>query len=185
MAGPNRKNYYIQIHGADGEIMAQAYPDYSNWNLDSVEIGMRILNRKESIAEFGTSGVTGLLVVSFDQTEEKMDTSLDGKIESPQTHPELYPFKSAGTQFPVSGIGVAPNPAQEGEVDIRLILEKKQEVRVSIFDRLGKEVAFLLQKTFEKGGHTIPWSLDRLPAGYYLVVAQVDGKGMSTPLIIK
>jgi uncharacterized protein (DUF1501 family) len=73
--------------------------------------------------------------------------------------PEIKPRPDISTVF--------PNPTSGNG---NLTFESEGEwARISIYDGLGRRVAIIAERYFEKGFHTIPFDLDREPRGSYQV----------------
>ena len=65
-------------------------------------------------------------------------------------------------------LAVSPNPVREaGAVSFSLLVAA--DVRVAVYDVLGREVAVLARGTFEAGAHRAPLDAAALPAGAYVV----------------
>ena len=87
-------------------------------------------------------------------------------------------------QFPVSdrptppsagaALAVAPNPAG-GAATVRLDLPAPAEVRVAVYDVLGRRVATLAAGPLGAGLHRLPFDASRLAPGAYVVRAGVGG----------
>lgn len=73
-----------------------------------------------------------------------------------------------------SGLTVYPNPAS-GQVTVGLTLDKASEVRVEVYDVLGRAVAVLHEGPLGAGEHALSFEAAGLPAGLYLV--RVEGEG--------
>ena len=75
-----------------------------------------------------------------------------------------------------SGLVVYPNPFA-GEATVVLSLAEASEVRVAVYDVLGREVAVLHAGPMGAGEHTLRFEGAGLPAGLYLVRASSVGQG--------
>jgi len=74
------------------------------------------------------------------------------------------------------GLGFAqnyPNPFRE-HTTIRYKLPQAMDVRLTVFDVLGREVATLVEAWQEAGLYEIPFTASRLPAGVYLYRIEMD-----------
>src|SRR5690606_38417562 len=69
---------------------------------------------------------------------------------------------------------VWPNPAS-GLVRLGLTLPEAAEVAVSVYDVLGRRVAVLAEGRVEAGSHRLAFDASMLPAGIYVVRAEVGG----------
>ena len=75
-----------------------------------------------------------------------------------------------------SGLEVYPNPAR-GAATVVLTLAEASEVRVVVYDVLGREVAVLAEGPLGAGEHALAFEVAGLPAGLYVVRA--EGKGFT------
>ncbi len=69
---------------------------------------------------------------------------------------------------------VWPNPAS-GLVRLGLTLPEAAEVAVAVYDVLGRCVATLAEGRVEAGSHRLPFDASMLPAGIYVVRAEIGG----------
>ncbi|MEM6785495.1 MAG: T9SS type A sorting domain-containing protein [Bacteroidota bacterium] len=67
-----------------------------------------------------------------------------------------------------------PNPTSE-QITVPLVLRDAAEVRVSVVDLLGREVAVVAEGTRAAGTHTLTFETAGWPAGVYVVRATVEG----------
>lgn len=80
-------------------------------------------------------------------------------------------------------VSVHPNPAQ-GVATVRFILGEAAEVRVAVFDVLGREVARLLETRMEAGTHAAMFDGSTLPRGTYVVRVAAGGVAQALPLVL-
>ena len=78
-----------------------------------------------------------------------------------------------------SRLEVYPNPTT-GTAEIALVLGEASEVRVVVYDVLGREVAVLQDGFAETGTHRLRLDAAVLPAGLYVIRAEVDGARVLT-----
>lgn len=78
-------------------------------------------------------------------------------------------------------LDIAPNPAR-GVASVALALERASDVRVAVYDGLGRCVALLHDGALEAGEHHLRWD-DPVPAGAYVVAAQIGGRTMTRMLL--
>ena len=72
-----------------------------------------------------------------------------------------------------------PNPSA-GPAVVPLMLSEAAEVNVAVFDVLGRQVATLAEGNIEAGMHRLALDASGLPAGVYVVRAEVGGARMFT-----
>lgn len=85
------------------------------------------------------------------------------------------------------GLTVDPNPSH-GEAQVRFALQRESEIKISIVDATGREVATLAKERLGPGAHEFPWSGMNakdvaVPSGVYFVRLSLNGKTQSTRLI--
>ena len=72
------------------------------------------------------------------------------------------------------GLRVAPNPVHT-TARIEYVLTAPARVRISVVDRLGREVVLISESLQNSGGNVAYWSPDpQLPTGVYTVLLQID-----------
>src|SRR5690606_18588197 len=84
---------------------------------------------------------------------------------------EAEPPETMGTR-----LEVYPNPSS-GSTTVSLTLDAASEVRVAVYDVLGREVAALHAGPLGAGEHALAFESAGLPAGLYLV--RVEGGGFA------
>ena len=80
--------------------------------------------------------------------------------------------EAAGPVAEAARLGVAPNPAAGGAATVRLELAAAADVRVEVFDALGRRVAELHDGPLAAGPHALVVPVGSLPAGVYVVRAR-------------
>lgn len=78
-------------------------------------------------------------------------------------------------------LDVVPNPAR-GVASVALALERGADVRVAVYDGLGRRVALLHDGPLEAGEHRLRWD-DAAPAGAYVVAARIGGRTVTRTLL--
>ncbi len=66
-----------------------------------------------------------------------------------------------------AAVGVFPNPLRDGAT-LRYAVEADAEVRLAVYDVLGREVAVLAEGAVEAGSHSAAFDASGLPAGVYV-----------------
>ncbi|MEL6770421.1 MAG: T9SS type A sorting domain-containing protein [Bacteroidota bacterium] len=97
---------------------------------------------------------------------------------------ETVPVVSARAPVEAFVLGAAyPNPSSGGAT-VPLVLRDEAEVRVVVYDLLGREVARLAEGRFSAGGHLFALDASALAAGTYVVRASVDGVASTQRLTV-
>jgi hypothetical protein len=73
-----------------------------------------------------------------------------------------------------AGVGVSPNPFA-GSTTVRFTLEEPSEVRLAVYDVLGREVAVLVDGPLEAGAHAAAFDGSGLPSGVYVYRLAAEG----------
>lgn len=89
---------------------------------------------------------------------------------------------SAGSLEEVQ-LEVYPNPFNPS-TEIRYIVTNPGEVRIEIFDILGRSVELLVNETKAIGQHSATWNGDRFPSGMYLLRYVAGGKAAVKKLML-
>ncbi|MGB3542031.1 T9SS type A sorting domain-containing protein, partial [Rubrivirga sp.] len=69
-----------------------------------------------------------------------------------------------------------PNPTS-GDATVRFSLDRAQDVRVALYDVLGRQVAVVAEGTFGTGESTVVVATSELPSGVYVV--RLEGEGVA------
>ncbi len=89
----------------------------------------------------------------------------------------------AGPVAEAARLGVAPNPVAGGAATVRLALAAAADVRVEVFDVLGRRVGVLHEGPLGAGPHALPVATAGLPAGAYVVRLSGAARG-ATPFVV-
>ena len=81
-----------------------------------------------------------------------------------------------------SELTIFPNPVRD-KANIKLYLQKKSQVTISIFDLLGRAKSNLLQKTYSAGDVLIPIDLSYLKDGIYFVNISFGNRTLTRKII--
>jgi len=89
---------------------------------------------------------------------------------------------------PRASLAIHPNPLHDGTA-ITLRLNERQHVLVDVFDMKGRRVGTLNDSELSEGTHAFRWNRktdagDRVPAGLYLVRAQVGRERLTAKAIV-
>ena len=98
---------------------------------------------------------------------------LAGQLTSVTDGPEAGAF----------GLAVGPNPAL-GAATAWVTLDRAADVRVAVYDLLGREVAVVAEGRFAAGETPVALATDALPAGLYVVRLTGDGVSATTRLSV-
>ena len=122
-----------------------------------------------------TAAAAGALVNSVD--------AVAGAVATPCTEAAGAPaLASAEASAGASGLAVYPNPTA-GRATVTFSVETQTDVRLSVVDALGREVAVLADGPVEAGAHRAELDGSSWPAGVYLVrLATADGRVESKQL---
>ncbi len=76
-----------------------------------------------------------------------------------------------------------PNPFNPA-TKINFQVAKLSNVRISIFDVLGREVTSLVNKQLSAGEYSAEWNASNYPSGVYFYVLSVDGNNINTKKMV-
>ena len=83
----------------------------------------------------------------------------------------------------VTTIAVGPNPAASAAT-VRFTLDRAQDVRVALYDVLGREVAVVAEGSFGVGTTTARVATGGLPTGVYVLRLQAEGTSVSRQISV-
>ena len=72
------------------------------------------------------------------------------------------------------GLTVGPNPTR-GQATVRFTLDRAQDVRIALYDMLGREVSVVAEGAFGAGETAAPLATGGLPSGVYILRLQGEG----------
>jgi hypothetical protein len=81
-----------------------------------------------------------------------------------------------------TGIGIYPNPAKD-HVIVSYFLDEKSDVKIVLYDGIGREIKILLTKNENSGEHSLNIDVSELNDGIYFIKAAI-GKAEQTEKII-
>jgi hypothetical protein len=76
-----------------------------------------------------------------------------------------------------------PNPFNPS-TEIRFSLPKDSQIKLSVFDLLGRKAAVLAEGRHAPGAHTVRWNADNEPAGLYFCRLEADGIQMTRKMML-
>jgi hypothetical protein len=83
-----------------------------------------------------------------------------------------------------NAINVFPNPFK-GSTNINFTLTRNAQVKVTVYDMLGKELGILLSEELSSGNHSTQLNSNLLKshAGMYLIKVEVDGEAYTKQVV--
>lgn len=142
----------------------------------------------------GTASLFGAAVAAGDATGDGRAELLVGAVfesggasfsgraylaESPRASVAVEEVPAAA----VASFAAAPNPARTAAA-VRFTLAAPAEVRVAVYDALGRRVALVAGGMLPAGAHAVPMSVGAWPAGVYLVRLQAGAHARVQPLVV-
>jgi hypothetical protein len=106
-------------------------------------------------------------------------TAAEAGIESPVVASEPVPPALAGF-----ALAVSPNPVVTGAVALRVELPEARDVRLAIYDVLGREVAVVADGFLAAGAQTLRADLGALGAGVYVVRLETSKGAISHRVVV-
>ncbi|MEM8599216.1 MAG: T9SS type A sorting domain-containing protein, partial [Bacteroidota bacterium] len=108
--------------------------------------------------------------------EAQLYTTYGISVQSLNPSQSLRAKSSAEEEVPddVEVVALYPNPVRDAAT-LRVRVDEESEVRVSVYDALGRQVATLNQGTLPAGQHEVRLARQSLSAGVYLVRVEVGG----------
>lgn len=148
------KNSYMfyRINDKTYSLRMRQYPDFVNVQIDFY-------------AGIGLGGTTG----------EMVGTGLDGAIINGKVYGNPY-LAVEKTQAPVSDYSLSacyPNPFNPSTT-IEFSLPRTEQVKIVLYNTLGKEVMCLLDDVREKGKYKMQVNLNEFPSGVYYYTMQTN-----------
>ena len=139
-------------------ITETTFNDYkANWKQDVVYQVRAVMLRETKSGSF--------YEVSAPNTSEKINVSVDENT--------AHEFRIACSPQPMSYSGI-----------IQFVAPHAVQAEISIHSMDGRLMKTLLKSRIDGGGHTLMVPAQELPIGMYMVRMIMDGKSISTPLII-
>jgi hypothetical protein len=109
----------------------------------------------------------------FTMTIQNARAGVGHPFEADTEPPDL--FASAATTAEAAAVQVSPNPAR-AQAAFRFTLDAAADVRLVIYDALGREVAVLVDGVAAAGPHEAALATASLPAGVYVYRLVVNGE---------
>lgn len=188
---PNGVLYYpIQRFGLTGVVAVRPHPLPPSWlSLDSLGTeppvwdGVLAPGESTEVALTFSAGtrVPGEYTVAL----QAFDAATERVAEVPLVM-EVTPATDTEEESSVpetSSLSVYPNPF-EHTATVALTLDSASEMRVVVYDVLGREVAILHEGRLTTGRYTMSFDASGLPAGVYFVRAEGDGHQNAIPFTV-
>jgi uncharacterized repeat protein (TIGR01451 family) len=134
--------------------------------------GVRLTLEAEAIADLPTAPPNTATVASADQDDPNAandEDTVGGGSVGTETHTETSALRFDAPH---------PNPLR-GQTTFRYVLPEPSEVRLEVFDLLGRRVAVLVDDEQRAGPHDLLLDASRLPVGTYVSVLRVGGETVS------
>lgn len=111
-------------------------------------------------------------------------TTLQGCIIDGVTYGNLTSAEKIQSAVPerVNLFPSYPNPFN-GQTTVRFSLDKREHMRLAIYDILGREVAVLIENELEAGVYNAPWSPKGVGSGVYFVRLQTSRNVLSQKIV--
>lgn len=79
---------------------------------------------------------------------------------------------------------IFPNPT-DNETNIKIVVEEKGDVKLSIYDVRGQLIEVLVNKILDKGSYDYEWDSNKLSAGSYFVKLDAAGDSVTKQLVVQ
>jgi flagellar hook assembly protein FlgD len=76
-----------------------------------------------------------------------------------------------------------PNPFNP-TTTINFSLPRQQHVTIAIYDILGRRVAILVDKRYERGRHSVVWNASKVPSGIYIYVMTTATSTLTKKMVL-
>ena len=117
---------------------------------------------------FGLEAVSGMgATTTRTQFIESVFEWADVPLDVPKSEVSLRPeeFSFAGNY---------PNPFNNS-TEIRFNLPEAQDLKISVFNLMGQEVAVIADGMFDRGNNSINWNAQNVSSGVYLISLKGEG----------
>jgi hypothetical protein len=181
--------------GPDGASFHEALTTFNGTTLaGSIAEKKRIDENLESLCTIvlsnpysATSGLINARGLEFDPTDSNLWVSdFTGnlfKIVGCETRAAAH----VGVRSPAVGTATLsqniPNPFS-ATTEITFVLQRREEIRLTVSDGSGNEVAVVASGSYESGEHTVRFDGSRLPSGIYFLRLTQSGGGVVTRTMV-
>jgi plastocyanin len=135
-----------------------------------------------NVGDFPASTVLGFDAFQVTVTAERLAHAAAeaGAVFEAQAIPgDLFAAEASAPR----ALTASPNPARE-QTAIRFTLAAGADVRLAVYDALGREVAVLVEGPLAAGAHTAPLDARALPAGVYVYRLTAGGQAAAGRLTV-
>lgn len=181
---------YAYLRGANKGLLASSYHTLGQESFTAVldshttrtGSSINLLHICQSAGLGGSSNRDGTFAYYISEPQRTNDFKGYGpfilaalELSSTDAEPESIPTSYAVLQ-------AYPNPFNPG-ASISFTLPENSEIRVSVYDMLGREISVLAQGLYNKGSYRTRFEADDLASGAYIVVLKTKSSFTSKKLI--
>ena len=152
-------------------------PD-GNWGTDDDDYGDLRLREGSPGIDYGLQSFLPPDIWDLDDdgdTTEPLPIDLNGDVRVQAAEVDLGAYEGAvivanepDVPEPAFSLSVFPNPARESATLV-FLLDRPSDVRLAVYDVLGREVARLSDGILDVGRHVVAFDASALPSGTYLI----------------
>ena len=153
---------------------ALATGDFDGDGFDDLAVGVP----EEDVDGVADAGAVHVFVSTADGR-----ISRGGGLFLTQGGPLATPAEAGAPDAAVALRPPAPNPSAT-RAALRYALDASANVRLTVYDMLGREVAVVAEGARAAGAHTAPVDVSAWPAGVYLVRLDVGGEALTQRLTV-
>jgi trimeric autotransporter adhesin len=110
------------------------------------------------------------------------------KVLKTSTNAEMFDFYSSVEEQAASlnsgTLVVYPNPV-EANATIEFFVDNASQVKVSVRNILGQEIAVLTNKYFASGLYGVKWTPENIQSGMYIIICETENSRESVKIIVK
>lgn len=156
---------------------------------ESVNAEFEVIGLDEEEADIVGAVQAEVRVYPIDPTQDASATlTVTDRTGNEITAPFAYSTETsavAGESRVVGRLEIAgPNPTS-GSTGIVLNMARTGNVRVTITDALGRQVAVIADRGFGPGEHTLEWDASDVPAGVYFCTVTGGGMNLVERIVVK
>ncbi|MDP8206596.1 MAG: S8/S53 family peptidase [Candidatus Electryonea clarkiae] len=129
-------------------------------------------DRKHVYFSFAFEAVTG---GSETALRHEVMSSILSWFDVAEVPDNTEPAHQIPDEFDISS--VYPNPFNSS-TNLKIHVPYKSDVKLDIYDILGRQVTTLINRSLSPGTHSIKWDADNLAAGVYFAILESPGKSM-------